>query len=84
MIELDDEPQNETNLESDRIKTCLRMNVADVKSIANKLIQKNIDVNYQEHSWGTIAKFFDPDKNLLALKDSEKFEKQVLKSKNKK
>ncbi len=51
------------------------MNVSNVKSLADKLIVKNIDVNYQEHSWGTIAKFFDPDGNLCEFKDSEIFEK---------
>lgn len=53
------------------------MNVSNVKELANRLISKNIEVDYQEHSWGTVAKFFDPDGNLCALKDSEKFEKQV-------
>ncbi len=75
MIELDDEHLNETN--HIRTKTCLRMNVQNVKALADKLTQQNVKVNYQEHTWGTIAKFNDPDGNLLAFKDSEKFEKQV-------
>ncbi len=78
MVELDDEYQKETNPE--RTKTCLRMNVSNVKALADKLIQQNIKVNYQEHTWGIIAKFHDPDGNLLAFKDSEKFEKQLSKS----
>ena len=80
MVELDDENPNETN--SIRTKTCLRMNVKNVKALANKLTQQHIKVNYKEHAWGTIAKFYDPDGNLLAFKDSEKFEKQIIKSKN--
>lgn len=76
MIEIDDEYQ-ENKTDSDRIKTCLRMNVPNVKLTADKLILKNIKVDYQEHDWGNIAKFFDPDGNLCALKDSEKFEKQI-------
>lgn len=76
MIELDDE-YNGTQTESERIKTCLRMNVSNVKILANKLIEKNIEVDYQEHTWGTIAKFFDPDGNLCAFKDNETFEKQI-------
>ncbi|WP_369048098.1 VOC family protein [Tenacibaculum sp. UWU-22] len=60
-----------------RIKTCLRINVSDVKTYAQKLVSKGIKVDYQEHSWGTVAKFFDPDKNLCAFKDSDKFEKQL-------
>ncbi len=80
MVELDDENPNETN--SIRTKTCLRMNVKNVKALADKLIQQQIKVNYKEHAWGIIAKFYDPDGNLLAFKDSEKFEKQIIKSKN--
>jgi len=79
MVELDDEYQNQIN--SDCIKTCLRMNVPNVKLFADTLISKNIKVDYQEHDWGTIAKFFDPDRNLLAFKDSEKFEFQINKTK---
>jgi lactoylglutathione lyase len=48
-----------------------------VKQLAEKLKAKNVKVDYQEHSWGTVAKFYDPDGNLCAFKDSEKFEKQI-------
>tara|TARA_B110000091_G_scaffold67082_1_gene73768 strand:- start:1461 stop:1835 length:375 start_codon:yes stop_codon:yes gene_type:complete len=77
MVEVDDENPNEPN--STRIRNCLRMNVPNVKVLADKLIAKNINVNYQEHSWGTIAKFFDPDGNLCAFKDSVTFEAQIAK-----
>ena len=76
MIELDDE-YNVQKTATERFKTCLRMNVPNVKVLADKLTEKNIKVDYQEHSWGTIAKFLDPDGNLCAFKDSEKFEKQI-------
>jgi lactoylglutathione lyase len=76
MVEMDD-VYNETQTQSVRIKACLRMNVSNVKKLANMLSEKNVKVDYQEHSWGTIAKFFDPDGNLCAFKDSEKFEKQI-------
>ena len=76
MVELDDEYDG-TQTDSERIKTCLRINVRNVKELAEKLTEKNVDVDYQEHTWGTIAKFFDPDGNLCAFKDSEKFEKQI-------
>ena len=79
MVELDDEYDGLRN-ESERIKTCLRMNIQNVKKLADKLTEKNVDVDYQEHSWGTVAKFFDPDGNLCAFKDSEKFEKQIVDS----
>jgi len=77
MVEFDNEHIGENQSKTDRIKTCLRMNVPNVKLLADKLISKNIEVDYQEHSWGTIAKFFDPDGNLCAFKDSPKFEKQI-------
>ena len=76
IVELDDE-YNGQKKETERAKTCLRMNVPNVKILAEKLSEKNIKVDYQEHSWGTIAKFLDPDGNLCAFKDSKKFEKQI-------
>lgn len=76
MIELDDEYNGQKPV-TERFKTCLRMNVPNVKILADKLTEKNIKVDYQEHSWGTIAKFLDPDGNLCAFKDSKKFEKQI-------
>ncbi|MEL6303673.1 MAG: VOC family protein [Bacteroidota bacterium] len=77
MVELDD-IYDGTQREPERIKTCLRMNVPNVKKLAEKLSAKNVKVDYQKHSWGTVAKFFDPDGNLCAFKGSEKFEKQIL------
>ena len=76
MVELDDEYDGKKE-ETKRIKTCLRMNVPNVKTLADKLTSKNIEVEYREHSWGTIAKFFDPDGNLCAFKDSKKFDQQI-------
>ena len=76
MVEIDDDFKgNETK--ENRVKTCLRMNVKNVKNLADKLVEKNINVDYQEHDWGTIAKFYDPDGNLCAFKDSDKFENQI-------
>ena len=76
MVELDDEYDGQKT-GTERTKTCLRMNVPNVKILADKLTSNNIEVDYQEHSWGTIAKFRDPDRNLCAFKDSSKFEKQI-------
>lgn len=60
-----------------RMFTCLRLNVADVKAAADDLITKGIVADYQEHSWGRVAKFKDPDGNLIAFKDEAGFAKQV-------
>lgn len=76
MVELDDTYDGSAEVHT-RIKTCLRMNVPDVKTLANTLKAQRIEVDYQEHSWGTIAKFYDPDGNLCAFKDSDTFEKQI-------
>ena len=56
---------------------CLRINVDDVRAISEQLKQRNVNVDYQEHSWGAIAKFKDPEGNLIAFKDEESFAKQI-------
>jgi lactoylglutathione lyase len=57
--------------------TILRMNVPDVKKMADDLIQQGIQVEYQEYAWGTIVIFVDPDGNLCEYKDDKKFEVQL-------
>ena len=57
--------------------SCLRMNVDNVKEFSDELKLKGVAVNYQEHSWGTIAKFKDPNGNLIAFKDEVGFAKQI-------
>ncbi|MBQ4820455.1 VOC family protein [Aquimarina sp. MMG016] len=78
MIEIEDREEF-LNLESNHKKAfgCIRINVDKVKEFSQHLKAKNIKVDYQEHSWGTIAKFLDPDGNLLAFKDEEGFAKQI-------
>ena len=53
------------------------MKVPNVKKLASKLSKNNMKVDYQEHTWRTIAKFFDPSRNLCGFKDSEKFKTQI-------
>ena len=77
MVELADEASELKHNLPGRDKTCLRMNVSDVKGWAKRLQSLGVDVNYQEHDWGTVVKFRDPDGNLCAFKDSPKFEAQV-------
>ena len=57
--------------------TCLRLNVPNVRARADALSREGVSVDYREHSWGTVAKFLDPDGNLCAFKDDETFEKQI-------
>lgn len=76
MVEIDDESDLEIGY-NERTRTCLRMNVSNVKSLVDLLISKNIEVDYQKHAWGTVAKFLDPDGNLCAFRDTKSFESQV-------
>lgn len=75
MVEQDDEdplpaiPRSHT--------TCLRMNVENVRTQADRIAAQGIKVDYREHAWGTIAKFADPAGNLCAFKDDARFEQQV-------
>lgn len=74
------EPGGSPNSDRERrgLRSCLRMNVANVRAQADALMSNGITVDYQEHDWGTIALFRDPDGNLCAFKDDETFEAQVL------
>lgn len=77
MVELDDRPNVSEKSPPGSEPICLRMNVSDVKSLAEQLKGAKVEVDYQEHSWGTVAKFHDPDGNLCAFKDSQGFDKQI-------
>ncbi|WP_273444254.1 VOC family protein [Neolewinella agarilytica] len=78
MVEREDRPEY-LHLPADqpRTFTCLRLNVADVKAAAEATAARGIDVDYQEHDWGTVAKFKDPDGNLIAFKDEAGFLQQI-------
>lgn len=78
MVEREDRPEY-LALPADLPKTftCLRFNVPDVKTAADATQAQGVEVDYQEHDWGTVAKFRDPDGNLIAFKDEEGFLRQV-------
>jgi len=57
--------------------TCLRLNVNDVSECVGLLKERGVEVDFQEHSWGAVAKFFDPDGNLCALRDEPTFRRQM-------
>ncbi len=78
MIEKEDRVEYLEKIQQEkRNHSCLRINVQNVKEVSDKLIKRNVTIDYQEHNWGIVAKFKDPDGNLIAFKDSEKFEKQI-------
>lgn len=77
MVEKDDRDNYLNDHSENRNYSCIRMNVEDVKQHSDELKNQNIAVDYQEHSWGKVAKFKDPDGNLIAFKDEESFAKQI-------
>jgi len=78
MVEKEDRAEY-LNITSDvpKIFSCIRMNVNNVKHMADLLMDLDIEVDYQEHHWGKVAKFKDPDGNLIAFKDEEGFANQI-------
>lgn len=77
MVEFDDETTETVAVPPKRDRSCLRMNVENVRVHADRLEQSGIEVNYMERDWGTVAKFRDPDGNLIAYKDMQKFNAQI-------
>lgn len=53
--------------------TKFRFNVPDVLTTSAVLKNKGMDVNVLEHTWGTTAKFVDPEGNLCALRSDVGF-----------
>jgi len=70
MVEIDDETElTEPSLPS-RDRTCIRFNVEDVKKACEILDENSIAYTYNEFDWGTIAKFRDPDENLIGFRSA--------------
>lgn len=70
MIEVDDttslaEPESDF-----RDRTCIRINVPNVKESCKNLDKHGVEYNYGEYDWGTIAKFRDPDNNLIGFRSA--------------
>lgn len=71
MVEKDYEKEiNETEIR-ERDNTCLRINVRDVKKACEKLEKNAIEYNYNKFEWGEIAKFRDPDRNLIGFRSAK-------------
>lgn len=71
MVEVDDETSLTKPEEGFRDRTCIRFNVEDVREACKILDNNNIPYNYAEHKWGTIAKFRDPDNNLIGFRSAK-------------
>lgn len=78
MVELDDETVDSKVALPDRDRICLRLNVPNVKVACKKLNDHNIPYDYYEMEWGTIAKFRDPDGNLIGFRSSKEHESDLM------
>ncbi len=74
MVEIDDETDQKEPSVPSRDRTCLRINVEDVKTACIPLDTNGISYTYGEYDWGTIAKFRDPDGNLIGFRSAIEFE----------
>lgn len=75
MVEIDDETDQKEVSNPDRDRTCIRMNVANVKAICERLDVHSIPYKYGEFEWGTIAKLRDPDGNLVGFRSAKEHER---------
>lgn len=55
---------------NDENPTILRFNVEDVRSAADALHSRGVDVTVKTFDWGTVGTFVDPDGNVCELKDA--------------
>ncbi|MEO0897248.1 MAG: VOC family protein [Bacteroidota bacterium] len=74
MVEVDDETEEKIPTPVKRDRTCLRFNVQDVKQACELLDAHGIAYSYGEYDWGTIAKFRDPDGNLIGFRSAKEHE----------
>ena len=74
MVEIDDETNITQSSPPKRDRTCLRINVENVKEACSNLDEHNIPYNYGEYDWGTVAKFRVPDGNLVAFRSAREHE----------
>ena len=80
MVEIDDETDQKEPSLPNRDRTCIRINVRDVKKACEVLDKNSISYDYYEFDWGTIAKFRDPDGNLIGFRSAGEFEDDMKES----
>ena len=74
MVEVDDETAETEVRPPRRDRFCLRLNVPDVQASCLHLDQHDVPYDYGEHDWGSVAKFRDPDGNLVAFRSASEHE----------
>ena len=77
MVEIDDATDLKEPSIVKRDKICLRINVKDVKKACEILDINDIPYNYKEFDWGVIAKFRDPDGNLIGFRSAKEHEDDI-------
>lgn len=82
MVEIDDETTLTKPSLPDRDRICIRFNVGNVKKACEVLEKNAIPYDYHEFDWGTIAKFRDPDGNLIGFRSAKEHESDIEKDKN--
>jgi len=78
MVEVDDEAKETVATKPQRDRTCIRLNVVNVKEACKNLDSNNIEYSYDEYDWGTIAKFRDPDGNLIGFRSAKEHESDLI------
>ncbi len=78
MVEIDDETEQTQVTLPQRDRTCIRLNVPNVKTACQVLDKHHIPYDYGEYDWGTIAKFRDPDGNLIGFRSAKEHETDQL------
>ena len=78
MVEIDDVTNEKISEPPKRDRICLRLNVLNVKDACESLKKNKIDFDYNEFDWGTIAKFRDPDGNLIGFRSAKEHESDQL------
>jgi len=74
MVEKDDETDSTEPSIPSRDRTCIRLNVPNVKEACHQLDKHSISYDYREFEWGTIAKFRDTDGNLIGFRSAKEHE----------
>jgi len=77
MVEFDDETEETESTIPDRDRICLRLNVKNVKEACKILDINSIEYRYNEFDWGTIAKFRDPDGNLIGFRSNHEHQLDI-------
>lgn len=72
MVEQDDEENLiQNNEKNSRDKFCVRFNVDDVSIFCTQLKTHSVKFDYYEFDWGQLAKFRDPDGNLIGIRSNK-------------